>query len=448
MNRSKWNIRSAFKPLFALLMLLIFSKYVFQLPLPSAVLLLIMAAMVCIGDQQQIVATCIISIPLITVIPCSYVVLAAILVFAVKYPDSIRVDLAIVPVLLIVIWELLHDFSNDIDLKQLVSMFLPYLLCGFLMWQDLKKVDYGYCIRMMAITVAVLCQALITIVLIKSDFNIQLAFSNMNRLGIAAENEGDLALHINPNSLGVICALAASCLLQLSNTNQKKRGDLLMLIILLLFGVLTMSRTYLMLLIMIVALFAVAGKGGLRKSIRFVLMLPVIVTFLYLMLQMVFPGVLEAYMARFEVADISGGRLRLLEIYNAFILSSNKVLFFGVGLSDFGDKIANEMGLAYNVPHNCLQEIVIAWGIIGTVFCLWFFFEFIRHAKQKVGRLYLMNYIPMVLLIGKGMVGQLLSSDYSMLALALVYLSLCQNFYPVKELEDLPQEIPTGEPRT
>jgi hypothetical protein len=49
-------------------------------------------------------------------------------------------------------------------------------------------------------------------------------------------------------------------------------------------------------------------------------------------------------------------------------------------------------------------------------------------ARKNVAKQSLLNYIPLLILAAKIMVGQMLTSNYTMLAFAYCYLSLTQNF--------------------
>jgi hypothetical protein len=99
-----------------------------------------------------------------------------------------------------------------------------------------------------------------------------------------------------------------------------------------------------------------------------------------------------------------------------------------VGLSNLGEKLVNIYRSAVNVPHNSIQEIVAAWGLPGLGMMIALFFMIVKESKQYGGRKILLNFIPLVVILVKSMAGQMISSGYTMLALVLAYLSLCQNF--------------------
>ena len=113
--------------------------------------------------------------------------------------------------------------------------------------------------------------------------------------------------------------------------------------------------------------------------------------------------------------------------YNEFITENPFVMFFGVGLQNFGDKLVNQYRVAGNVPHNSIQEIVVAWGVEGLLLIIILIFTLIYIAKKRNQSLKLLNYIPLIIVLFKSVAGQLLTSNYTILALGFAYLVMIQN---------------------
>ena len=432
--RIKLNKNWAFYSLFALMMLLVFVRYVFQIDFPPIILLAIAILMSFFGNRDMIIASCLMCIPLTTAFQYTYAMLFSLILFAIKYKNEIKINLSIIPVLLLVLWELSHGFAFDFSPKRLVVMFIPYLFCGILMWQEARKIDYGFAVRSFALCTCVMCVTLLGMLAAQSGFDFAAMFKNMQRLGGQTENSGTVSLTINPNSLGVLCVLAISGLLQLVTTGQKKRGDLLMMILMLVCGTMTMSRTYLALLLIMVLLFWFAQEGSIKKKLRYVLMALGIGAVAIAVLSALFPEVLETFAKRFDVSDITTGRSALLMDYHKFFVSNPKVMFFGIGLTDFSKRIVSEYAVSFNVPHNGIQEALIAWGIPGFVMFLLFMGTMLWRAAESVQRLRLLNCIPLILLLAKIQAGQMITSDYTMLALSYAYLSLSHDFYGSGEM--------------
>ena len=424
----KKNNRWVYNALTALLMVVVFVRHVFQVEMPEAVFLGLSLAMVCTCDRDQIIATMIMCIPLSMVFGTTYTFLGGFAIWVLCYKEQIRVDQTIVPIILMVVWELAHCFFWGFAIKNFIGQFIPMLLYGFLIWQDCGKVDYGFVVRCLAVCTVTMCLTLLGMVLVRSGYDVSAAFMNMQRLGVTSEETAVGVLRINPNSLGIICVLSVSGLLQLLTTGHGRPTDVAMVLIMVTCGALTTSRTFLALLLIMVFLFWMAQERSMGKKLRFLLMAAVVAALATAVLAAVFPVVIENFVYRLTVVDLSSGRNDLLRAYNKFLYTHPDVLMTGVGLLDFGHKVVTQYAVSNNIPHNGIQEIVVAWGIPGLImfsvlvgFMLW-------KGKKAAGQQKLLNYIPLILLFAKIQVGQMVTSYYTMLAFAFCYLSLAHNF--------------------
>lgn len=415
----KWS----FYALFSLLMLLLFFRYSLLIYFPSIVFVAIFAMISMFGDRSIIFAVCLCCIPLYMSIQHYYVIAFCIIIYLIKYGRDIKLDLSFVPILLIVIWEILHCFLDSTNLKSMIAMVALYVF--FILLISLHKIylNYGFIVRVFSVMVLWTIVLLIARLLIEANYNLNEAFINIYRLGYTEDDS--INLITNPNSLGIQCVLAVSCLVQLRMCGQKKATDLLLIISLLVLGALTVSRTYLAcLLIMVLYLFLVS-KGGIKK--KFSLLVGIVIVFFFgiLVLNFLFPMVLKSFATRLDTRDITGGRANLLRVYNEYLISSAKSLFWGIGSNDMGTRVVTECNIFDGVPHNGIQELLVAWGIPGLLFFACFIFVLIRRAKQENPNLTLMNYLPLVILLAKTQVGQLITSPYTMLSFVIIYLGLC-----------------------
>ena len=116
-----------FYALFALIMLLLFLKYALLVSIPSMLLVALFAVIIFFGDQDEILAICICCIPLSTALPCYYVVTCCTVVYLLKHRTNIRIDSGLMPILLLVVWELLHCFKHNAAVFSLMVQFIPYI---------------------------------------------------------------------------------------------------------------------------------------------------------------------------------------------------------------------------------------------------------------------------------------------------------------------------------
>lgn len=419
----KWQFYS----LFSLLMLLLFFRYALLISFPSVVFVGILAMMAFWGDREEILAVCICCIPLDSAVPFYCVLLFCIAVYAFKYGRNVRLDFGFIPIVLIILWELLHGFMGEMDLILMITLTIPYLLFVILFFiRDVKSVDYSFIVRTFSVMVLWICVILVVRLMILCDFQLDVAFFNMQRLGISDEEIGNLV--INPNTLGVQCVLAVSCLLQLRINGQKNIGDLILIISILILGALTISRTYLACLLIMIVYLLIISKGGFKQKLKLLFGIIILLTISVFLMYSFFPTTMELFSQRLNIEDITSGRDSLFSVYNNYIISSAKTLFWGLGALNLGDKVTNIYSIAENVPHNGIQEILVSWGIPGLLLVISMMFVMIRRSRQENPNQTMLNYLPFVILLAKIQVGQMVTSPYTMMAFALIYLSLCRNF--------------------
>lgn len=421
-----------FFSLLGLLLSLCFVRYALQVNIPQEVLLAVGLLIMLLGDRDEIAALCICMIPLDTSVNYAYVLLFGLLIYVLKFGRTIRFNLTIVPVLLMLLWELLHCFGFPFSPVTYLRNCITILLLALLMCAGNKRFDYDFIVRALSISVAAMCLCLLGRLLYAANFNLSAAISGMRRLGL---DTGETTLAItggqqNPNTLGIQCVLAVTGLMQLRNSGRSKPGDSGLMLFLLVFGALTSSRTYLACLAIMAVLLVFSQKGSLSGKLKFMGSILLAILAAVLLLALLFPDLLEYYYSRFFVEDISTGRTDLMAIYHEFIMSEPRVLFFGIGLQNFVQKVLEVYRVTTLVPHNGIQELVVAWGIPGVMLFALLWLTMILRSRQLVKNQTLLHFIPFLILLAKIQVGQMLNSAYTMLAFSYAYLSLSADIAP------------------
>ena len=410
-------------------MLMLLIRYVLGVDIPEILFIGVSLLMVVRGNRDQVLAVLVMCIPLCMVFSTIYTSLAGIVTWTVRYKDRIRANPTFLPVLLMVIWELLHCLFGVFPIMPFIAAWIPYLLCLLLMWQDASDINYSFVVRCLAVCTSVMCLTLLGMVLKQSGFRLSAAFVNMQRLGMVTEDGPSDALRINPNSLGIICTLAIAGLMQISATGHGRSTDLALALIMVVCGALTTSKTFLVLLFTTVLLFWLGQEGGFLQKLRLLLIISAIGAVALFILDKFFPSVIENFIRRLTVADLSSGRTTLFHIYNRFLSDNPNVLLFGVGLMDFGEKVVTEYAIATNVPHNAIQEILVAWGILGLTLFICFLTTLVHSSGRALRKRHLISFIPLMLLLEKIQLGQMITSEYTMQALIFCYLSMAHDFH-------------------
>lgn len=423
--------RKRFYLLLTLLLGLVLIRYSLLIPIPRPVFLGIILLILLLGDEDEILAMCLCCIPLHESIDFFYSLVFCIAVYVFKYYRKIRINVTVVPLLLMVIWELLHCLGEDFSVMGFLSNMIPLLVLAIIMSADVSGTDYAFLIRALAFSTAMVCVSLLLRVLYLANFNFVSAFANLQRLGMDAEETRKTAAivggQINYNTLGIICVLVTTGLMQLRTVGRGNRKDLMLAAALLIFGTLTASRTYLVCLVFMLLLLLFSQKGTVNQKLKFLGGMLLVLLLALVVLYLVFPELMEYFYSRFLEADITTGRIGTMGLYHRFIWSDPMNLAFGIGLQDFGEKVTQVYRVSRSVPHNGIQELVIAWGMPGVILFVGMLILMIWRSRKFSRRQTLLNYIPLLIILLKVQAGQMINSPYTMLVFSYSYLSLCEN---------------------
>ncbi len=423
------NTHKRFWCLLCALVLLIMIRYALQIDIPRIMMLGIIGMIVLFGDHDEIVAMLVCCIPLHESIDFFYALVICTSIYVFKNFRRIRLGTNVLLVLVIIVWELLHCLRSSFSVVNFLSNIIPFIVLAVLMASDVDNLDYPFVVRAFSWATLGVTLVLFLRVLYFAGFNIPLALAGLQRLGSDEhsniQNAAVSGGQINPNTLGIIAVLASTGLMQLRTMKVGKRSDLILMCVVLLFAALSTSRTYLACLALMVVLLIAAEKGGAREKLRLIVVLSLALAAAVGAMSVLFPDTFAYFVKRFLVSDITTGRDDLLVRYHDFIVSNPRVMLFGIGLQDISNRLVDFYRVAIGVPHNSIQELIIAWGVPGlllfaALFVSMFYDSYLRNKNQT-----LLNWIPLIIILFKGMAGQMLNSAYTMLAFSYAYLSLC-----------------------
>lgn len=170
------------------------------------------------------------------------------------------------------------------------------------------------------------------------------------------------ALTVNPNYFSMDVCVALSCMAVLMISKEINAIRLLVFAVLSVFGIMTISKSFLISLVIIVAFFLLGAfkKGG--KS--FFGIVTVLVASGVLVYLFAFESI-ETYIFRLEsdsgasLSDITTGRSDLIYIYIKEIIKEIPTLMFGFGLENFIEGL--------HMPHNTYIEFIYSMGLVGAI---------------------------------------------------------------------------------
>lgn len=423
--QKKTHKRTKFYVLLSLLLSCCFVEYVFGMYIPQAILLGIAFAAAMTGDADENAALCMCCVPLHTFFEYAFVILFSIICLVIKNRSKIRITGSIIPVFLMILWELLHSFTPDLKIMQFGSHCTTWLLLAVMMCTSEHKFDYAFIVRAFVLSLMVICCALLGKLMYTSGVNLASLLVNMQRLGVEADTGMS---KINPNTLGILCIFGVCGLLQLRRMNCRRREDVGCILVLLLFGIMTASRTFLVCLLFMVGLFFISSKGDVSEKAKYAFSILASGILVLAVSYIIMPDLLRYYISRFFESDISSGRVDTMGEYHRYLIENLDVLFSGIGLQSFSERIIALCPQAIFVPHNGLQELLLAWGIVGVGLFVALWSAMIVHSRRCCTKQSLINYIPFLILLLKTLAGQMLNSAYTMLMFSFTYLSMCTDF--------------------
>jgi O-antigen ligase len=198
-----------------------------------------------------------------------------------------------------------------------------------------------------------------------------------------------------PNYVGSICAFNLALILIIyEQINLRKSVSILISIFLILGGLLTQSRSFVLSLVILFVVFILMNlKKQLIKSTLLILLFFVFVSKYVIdfynknfLLQAISERILNP-----KGDDVSGGRIGLYNDYYLLITKDLKSLFLGIGSN------AYEKYNLDQVAHNSILEDIVSFGIVGTIIIYVFIFKSFKSVIK--GKTIFISIIPLFIFL-------------------------------------------------
>ena len=420
--------------------------------IPSWSLLVIAALIAVLADRNGLLAFAICCAPLSSVFQYKYALLFIIAAYILRFSRKIRINFFLIALFVFFfVWESLHasvyvDFSYIEFFRSLVEI----LFLLFVMNNDYPDLDYGRIVRALAISVVVVCVAIL-VYQIRSFSLSEIAHLRFGT--IKGKEDSEFMASFNPNVLNILCILPIVCLSQLIMRKESKFIDIPLIATLAFFTFMTMSIKVIVLgaVLLLLLILDQRNPGGVLK---WVILFAAAIAIVYAVLNSFFPEAIETFSARFEKDDLSNGRIDLLISYHHYLFKKFKNMFFGIGLQDNLTRLT-AMGFV-NVPHNGLQELLVVWGVPGFVAFLILLGSFFKFAGKKKGEQEIINLVPFIIMLVFVQFAQMVTSGRYLLLFTLAFLSMRYTFKRgkrqkeaaevAKETEQEPVDQPISQP--
>lgn len=411
-----------------LMPMMLIARYLFRINVPSAVVLMIAVIPAIFGSTNELLACVVSFIPISVAFQYKYALLISMVVMLLKNRWRKRSATAILLVLIMMFWEILHFVYGYFSIIEYVRDFAELLFLGGLIMIDIGDLDHKVIIRSLAIFTVGICGIMFIMQLQQNNFNLLKVFSRSAaswRFGQSNMRSDTFALNFDSNILGFICNLSTCGLLLLRKRKEYVKFDIVLTVASLFFSLITLSRAAIVCMLLIVALYVFGGENKGWRRVVGILSIFAVVIIMGMAVNIYMPAIFTNLLERFTRKDIWNGRDSLFAKYMEFVFSSPINLLFGIGMQGIVEKVSPAIGVA-QLPHNGLQEALVVWGIPGFISVLTWFGMIIRLSMIYSGsKRDFYQFAPFLLTLVFVMSVQLLTESKTILALSFSYICLC-----------------------
>jgi hypothetical protein len=376
------------------------------------------ATLICLlSDKSGIYSLLAFLAPLATGISCTYITAIALVILLFKRKRLKVQTLGFCCMAILLFMELLSAIRGLFSIMDYLR-FIGIFLFSFLRMVDMDK-DYdnaailhSYLFGFWSAMASVLGQMLQEYSL-SGFLRLGVRFgSTRQQLGIITEG---MRVSYNPNELGFLCLLSALFCLLLYRKN-KKKWYLLSFCGASILGIMTQSRTFILVYAMGITLYALFSCSSVKAAFRSIIALAIGSGATIRAAVWLVPEYVARFLRRFQDADITNNRIDIMEYYFHEMSRYADRLFIGVGLQNYREKYGYLMS-----AHNATQEVIIAWGLIGLLVVITLFVGVLHNAHVHNPKARLIQYIPFVIYLVAIQSGQGFSDTAGMLRLMVAY---------------------------
>lgn len=346
-----------------------------------------------IADYEHLMMLIAFILPLTNGLPSNYILPIICLLIVIKGGRQMKVPSIVwVSFLAISLYELIHVFmfAHSFEAPAYVGycsfLFLILVIGGsFDSRSNESKNALAFCLG----TVVMLIIILMNFSQLVGDY----FFEGSVRMGNVSDylGEGVMTLRTNPNNIGLFSIAAISIVFALWYYKKIPVCALALVAVpAFVCGVYSLSRTWMLSIILFALLFFVMRKGKNRGSSFIILLIAVVGVFYFFTRLNV--SVLESFDTRFSGdTDTAGSRTTLFLTYHKWMFENTWALLFGTGAIPY-----REVTQIENSTHNAIQQVFISYGIPGLLFFIYLLVRLIKNWRVRGER---MVYVP-ILTIG------------------------------------------------
>lgn len=374
-----------------LLVTLIFVREIYSISFNKYLFVLLTIVGVCMFSYEDTLTLLFFMMPFFSGLPSNYIRLVILIALILKRKSSKYNAKIIFCSLLYFALELLHITVTS-SAMEYIFWGISLLLLVFVASENVERIDSKKCIIAFSIA-TVIAFLIIFIRTINMGYLGQILsgryrFGDFYELGVYTEG---IHLSIDPNYLSFFCltSVIGQCAL-LSKKMISKPTAAVLILMNTLWGMISLSRTFLLLLSFFILSLIYHRRKNLVRFIGTVFAIVFVGAVALVLIKSLYPAVLESMQIRMTNADVvsGGGRLDLLSEFFFGWIRNPIYILFGTGCIAMLSKLGHGQNL-----HCAPMEVLVGSGLIGFIIVTILIIEILKQIrKTKTGYLYPFDY--------------------------------------------------------
>jgi hypothetical protein len=404
----------------AMITILMITRDIAGMPLNKYLFVVISAVAFCLLDYVNMICAIAFLFPLLSGLPANYIMVLAIVLIMTKRNVSFTIS-QLLFMCITILGETIHLFGFlSLNITDLVSYFAHVALI-LLVTLD-KTTQYLYRRTIISFLIGIMVQLFVILFASLKYVGINDMIMHGIRFGDVSTlsgNTADMVLTNNQNNIAYYCVLALSCLLILIYKYKANHiAYYFLLFIPIIFGFLTVSRTFILVSIPILILYMAFMIKKSKKNIIHLIYISAFLLLGYFLTINQYHDLYQNILYRFQSKDLFGGRDQLFAVYNNYLFSHVDAFLVGTGLFPMESTVK-----AFNVPHNGFQQVFVAYGILGFIAFIFLFYLIIKNAINK-HKIDIVFYLPLIAMVAFIQTVQLLAPYELMMPIIIAFCSI------------------------
>ncbi len=369
-----------------------------------------------------------------TGVQTTFAITIALIFLILKNYKEIKFTKLLIPILLICLWELVHLYIAPSSILEYIRYLIVYLYAGIVIFSKNLKINPFLTVKTFIYLNVSVCFIILFQTLRLLNMDLRTFLTSGVRLGFVEQLPivNEPLLSFDPNLLAQNISLAIAACVTLLIKGYYKKTLLCSMLILILMGILTLSKTFLvsllLIILIVIASLIFSNLNNVKKILFNFLGVSTIFGFILVIGFLFFKDTFLILIDRFKSGDITTGRVEAFNNYNSFLNQHFEVTILGIGIQNIGEK----SGLISS-PHTSLQEIILSWGIVGLILVLLFIVFLFRKAYFLSNSIKMVNYTTFLVFMFMSQSTQLFRLRDRILIFVLVLMTLI--------LKDMKEEV-------